>query len=33
MKETPQYVQDINEKRKRVKENHKGAQDSNAMIE
>ena len=33
MKETPQRVEDINEKRKRAKENHRGAQDSNAMIE
>lgn len=29
MKETPQCVEDINEKRKRAKENHKVAQDFN----
>ena len=33
MKETPQCVEDINEKRKRAKENQKGAQDFNTMIE
>lgn len=33
VKETPQCVEDINEKRKRAKENHKGAQDFNTMIE
>ena len=33
MKETPQCTQDINEKRKRNKENHKSAQDFNAIIE
>lgn len=33
MKETPQCVEDINEKRKGAKENHKGAQDFNTMIE